>query len=196
MIPRSLFFAVAFTLSACQSPGAAETATPSSPAADPAPSPPATADPAPSAELAPFDCDFPVEEAATAAGLANIADVRVGTHDGYDRVVFEFIAGTPEFTLDRAEPPFVQDGSGLPIEVEGDAVLSLVMRGGTKQTETGASSYDGPTDFDPAFARLVDLVEGGDFEAQSTWYLGLTGDSCVRAFLLRDPDRLAVDVEH
>ena len=43
---------------------------------------------------------------------ANITDVRVGTHDGYDRVVFEFIGGLPEAFLERAEPPFTHDASG------------------------------------------------------------------------------------
>jgi hypothetical protein len=197
MIRRSLLLTVAIALSACQSPGVAATATPrSTPRASPAPSAPATADPAPSAELAPFACEFPVDVPATAGAIANIVDVRVGTHDGYDRVVFEFTTGAPEITLDRAEPPFLQDGSGLPIDVEGQPVLRLVMRGGTKQTESGGSSYEGPTDFDPGFAQLVDLVEGGDFEAQSTWYLGLAGDACVRVFWLAGPDRLVIDVEH
>jgi hypothetical protein len=68
------------------------------------------------------------------------------------------------------------------------------MRGGTKQTDAGTSSYDGPTDLDPGLPVLVDLVEGGDFERQSTWYLGLTSEACVRLTLLDDPPRLAIDV--
>ena len=62
----------------------------------------------------------------------------------------------------------------------------------------GTSSYDGPTDFDPGFATLVDLVEGGDFEAQSTWYLGLSREACVRVIRLTDDGapRLVIDVEH
>ena len=110
--------------------------------------------------------------------------------------MFEFEQGTPELTLDLAEPPFVQDGSGLPIEVDGDSVLGLVMRGGTKQTDAGTSSYDGSTDISPDFPALVHLIEGGDFERQSTWYLGLTGESCVRVLLLDAPPRLVIDVEH
>jgi len=128
--------------------------------------------------------------------VANISDVRIGEHDGYDRVVFEFIEGTPELTLDRAEPPFAQDGSGFPIDVEGNSFLRLTMRGGSKQMDDGTSSYDGPTDFDPDFPMLVDLVEGGDFERQSTWYLGLNSEACVRLMLLTDPDRIVIDVEH
>lgn len=141
-----------------------------------------------------FSCDLPVVDGGTAP-IANIVDVRVGTHDGYDRLVFEFAQGTPEFSLERAEPPFAADGSGMPIEVEGEAFLGLTMRGGTRQTDAGTSSYDGPTEFRTGFPMLVHAVEGGDFERQSTWYLGLTADACVRVLLLDEPPRLVIDVE-
>ena len=74
----------------------------------------------------------------------------------------------------------------MPITVDGPSFLRLTMRGGTKQTDSGTSSYDGPTNFDPAFSTLVDLVEGGDFEAQSTWYFGLSTDACARVIQLDD----------
>ena len=172
-------------------------ATPSTPAsAAPASAEPVpTAEPVATADLEAFTCDLPIVEDGT-VGVANIVDVRVGTHDGYDRVVFEFEQGTPELTLDRAEPPFSEDASGLPMEVDGDAFLGLRMRGGSKQTDAGTSSYDGPTDFSPGFPTLVHLIEGGDFERQSTWYLGLAGESCVRVLLLDAPPRLVIDVEH
>lgn len=154
-----------------------------------------TTEPIASDDLGEFVCDLPIVEDPTVA-VANIVDVRVGSHDGYDRVVFEFEQGTPELTLDRADPPFTQDGSGLPVTVDGSSFLGLVMRGGTKQTDAGTSSYDGSTDFSPGFPTLVHLVEGGDFERQSTWYLGLAGETCVRVLLLDGPPRLVIDVEH
>lgn len=158
---------------------------------------PASPDPIPSDELGAFSCDLPVVDDATVA-RAQITDVRIGTHTDYDRVVFEFADGLPEFTLDRAAPPFSHDPSGMPLEVNGSSFLRIIMRGGTKQTEDNTSSYDGPTDFDPGFPMLVDLVEGGDFEAQSTWYLGLASEACVRVILLSEEGiaRLVIDVEH
>ena len=195
---------VAMTLAGCIGASAQPSSAGTSPSEPMLPSaseagslPDASVDAVPSDELGPFSCDLPVVEAATVA-LANITDVRVGTHTSYDRVVFEFADGLPELTLDRATPPFTHDASGMPVEVTGDSFLRLTMRGGTKQTAEGTSSYDGPTDFDPAFPSLVDLVEGGDFEAQSTWYLGLAGEPCPRVMLLSDdgPPRLVIDVEH
>ena len=158
----------------------------------------ASAEPVPSEALGDFSCNLPVVEDATVAPPALIADVRVGTHADYDRVVFEFSNGLPEITLDPATPPFTHDASGLPVDVIGSSFLRLTMRGGTKQTLDYTSSYDGPINFQPGFATLVDLVEGGDFEAQSTWYLGLSREACVRVIRLIDDGapRLVIDVEH
>lgn len=187
----------------CSTPAASTSPTPdpSDTAAPTASSPPATSDspePIPSEDLEDFTCDeLPIHEDATVA-KANIVDVRIGTHEGFDRVVFEFVDGLPEVFLDPAEPPFAEDGSGFPIEVQGESFLRLIMRGGTKQTDEGTSSYDGPTEFEPGFPTLVHLIEGGDFEAQSTWYLGLSSDACVRVMALTDDSapRLVIDVEN
>jgi hypothetical protein len=193
-------------LAACSgSPSATPSATPPADAtvppsatATPAASPPEqSAEPVPSDELGDFTCELPIVEDATVP-RAQIVDVRVGEHDGYDRVVFEFAEGLPESSLERATPPFAQDASGLPLEVDGEGFLRLTMRGGTKQQEDGTSSYDGSRDVRPGFTALVHLIEGGDFEAQSTWYLGLSSEACVRVTTLTDdgPPRLVIDVEH
>ena len=159
--------------------------------------PPSATASEPTEDLGPFSCDLPMHKDATVA-RANVTDVRVGTHDDYDRVVFEFADGLPEMTLERAEPPFTEDASGLPIEVDGSSFLRITMPGGTKQTEDGTSSYDGPTEFAPDFPTLVQLVEGGDFEAQSTWLIGLSSEVCVRVLSLTDDGapRLVIDLEH
>jgi hypothetical protein len=187
-------------LAGCTDAGASPslTATPSATAAgSEAPTtsvPPDSAAPIPSEDLGAFTCDLPIVEDPTVA-IANIVDVRAAAHGGYDRVVFEFAQGTPELTFDRATPPFTHDATGEPVAVDGESFLRLTMRGGTKQTDEGTSSYDGPTDLDPALPVLVDLVEGGDFERQSTWYLGLASEACVRVTLLDEPSRLVIDIE-
>jgi hypothetical protein len=167
------------------------------PSAQPSSSPPASADPSsePTDDLGPFACDYPVTGVGTVP-LALITDIRVGAHDGYDRVVFQFNDGIPQFRLDEAIPPLLADGSGLPIEVDGNAFWQLVMQGGTRVNPEGGFSYAGPTDFTPGFNKLTQLVTGGDFEAVSTWYFGLEASSCVRVITLTNPSRLVIDVEH
>jgi hypothetical protein len=119
----------------------------------------------------------------------------VGTHSGYDRVVFEFTSGVPEFRLSRATPPLLADASGQELHVTGNAFWSLVMHGASRWPLDGDPTFT-RTDFKPGFPKLVELREGGDFEAVSTWYFGLETKSCVRVLQLDNPSRLVFDIQH
>jgi hypothetical protein len=149
----------------------------------------------PTESLPPFACTPSVSIAST-TDRAQITDVRVGTHDGYDRVVFEFASGLPDAVIEAALPPFYADPSGLEIDVAGTAFLKVTMHGASKVSPDGGVTYGGATDFEPGFDQLVQLVEGGDFEAVSTWYLGLDGGGCIRVLTLAAPSRLVIDIEH
>jgi hypothetical protein len=149
----------------------------------------------PTESLPPFACTPSVTIAKT-TDRAQITDVRVGTHDGYDRVVFEFASGLPDAVIEAALPPFYADPSGLEIDVAGTAFLKVTMHGASKVSPDGGVTYSGPTNFEPGFDQLVQLIEGGDFEAVSTWYLGLDGGGCIRVLTLSAPSRLVIDIEH
>ena len=211
---------VPLLLAACSAPSASASASPSASAGLPSASvepsisasveesPPASAGPTGSGEaepaddeLEPFSCEMPVDRSGS-AGHAQITDVRVATHDDYDRIVFEFVGpggsdALPAYTVEEAEPPFVQDGSGLPVAVNGEQFLRIYLFGGTKLSPAGGLTYTGSTDFDEEMPRLDELIEIGDFEAISTWVAGLNdGDGCYRVFTLTGPSRLVIDVEH
>ena len=149
----------------------------------------------PTESLPPFACT-PSASVASTTERAQITDVMVGTHDGYDRVVFEFGAGIPDAMIEGVLPPFYADPSGLELAVAGTAFLKVTMHGATKVLPEGGVTYSGPTNFEPGFDRLMQLIEGGDFEAVSTWYLGLDGAGCYRVLTLADPDRLVIDIAH
>jgi hypothetical protein len=127
-----------------------------------------------------------------------VSDIRLGTHDGYDRIVFEYVAdGTPYLDIEQDTPPFVKDPSGLPLEVAGDTFFRVTFTGATKyDTETGEQPYTGPVDFEPGYEQIAQFVEAGDFEATHSWYLGTNGSTCLRAFYLTDPARMIIDVQH
>jgi hypothetical protein len=174
-------------------------AAPSTPASEAPASPSAQASNPPSvepsADLGAFSCKFPMDRRGTPVH-SQIVDVRVGEHGGYDRVVFEFDGAIPEYILSQASSPYTEDPSGLPIEVQGRAALQLVLLGGTRVTPDYETTYDGPLSFDRDFTKLVHLVEAGDFEAVSTWYIGMSAESCARILALDDPTRLVIDIEH
>ena len=139
----------------------------------------------PSDALGAFTCDMPIEGGGT-VDRAQITDVRVGTHDDYDRVVIEFDEGIPSFTLDEAMPPLTADPSGMEMDVEGSAFWSLVLR-----AEHGSPRRDDVVRrTDRLHARLpalAQLVEAGDFEAVSSWYIGLHVLTCARVLTLTAP---------
>jgi len=126
-----------------------------------------------------------------------LTDVRVGHHEGFDRVVLEFDGtGTPGWAVgyvDRARA----DGSGETIALDGDAVLDVYARG-TTYPGTGAvdSGYDGPQHFRPEDASSVAEVHVvGTFEGDTQVVVGIDGDRVpFRTFALTGPARLVVDV--
>ncbi len=202
----TLIIISAIVLAACQSaPGGGSPSGEPSNSASSAASAPASvsASTAPSAEPSaepsddqgPFVC-APLVTAVGTVVRAQITDVRVGEHDGYDRIVFEFAAGIPEYRIEEAMPPFIQDPSGLPMNVAGSAFWKIVMNGGTIVSPDGGVTYSGPRTFSPGFSKLVQLITGGDFEAVSTWYVGLSDVSCLRVQTLSSPSRLVIDIQH
>ena len=153
--------------------------------------------PAPSADgMGEFVCSLPINGAAT-VGLAHIANVQTTSDVGLDEIAFSFSEGTPEFTIQAATPPYLADPSGLPIEVQGETALQLTLNGGTRVSEDGSLTYDGSTNISVEFPVLRQLVEAGDFEAVSTWFIGLssTADPCLRVRLSAEPNALIIEFQ-
>lgn len=154
------------------------------------------ATPSPSDNLPAFACGLPITGPAS-IGMAHTADVRVGAHAGYDRIVFEYFEdGTPAYRISPAREPYTKDPSDLPMTVDGSNVLEIVLNGGTKVADDGTPTYTGPASFEPSYVQLVQLVERGDFEGVNTWYLGLNGGDCLRVFVLSGPSRIVIDIQH
>ena len=124
-----------------------------------------------------------------------LTDVRLGDHDGYDRIVLEFAGtGTPGWAVgyvDRA----VLDGSGERVTLDGDAIMD-VYASGTTYPGSDADHYGGPTRLEPDGGGAVDEVYvGGTFEGYTQVLAGITGGpAAFRVFALTDPSRLVVDV--
>lgn len=171
--------------------------------ASPTPGPTATASPtavqtvsaSPSASLGPissFPAGCPEDAAGTAtATRVSIADIEAQTYPDYDALVFDFDRGLPNYAITSVVPPFTRDPSGLPLTVEGSAFFSLVFQGASIVDEEFQPVYEGPTDFMPELTRIKHVVMAGDFEAVSSWIVGLAAPAClaVRSF---PPDRLVI----
>lgn len=138
--------------------------------------------------------------------VAQLVDVRVGAHEGYDRVTFEFAPpsdgryfGLPPYQIKTATPPITEDGSGSPVAVDGDSFAVMIMQGasGVEFTADGFKlSYDGPKEFRPGYEALAEATQTGDFEAVLSWAFGLNQSSCWSVHELNSPLRLAIDFQH
>lgn len=121
--------------------------------------------------------------------------VRVGSHEGYERVVFDFEGtGTPGWRVEYVDEA-VEDPKGDVVDVAGDYTLQVIATGvryPEGEDETGRIAQ-GTYDADDA-----DLVEEvrvtGIFEGQNQAFIGLDEKAPFRAFTLSDPARLVVDV--
>ncbi|MBI4302166.1 MAG: hypothetical protein HY664_06140 [Chloroflexi bacterium] len=140
----------------------------------------------------------PVEKPSPVAPpVALLTDVRVGRHEGFDRVVFEFKGSPPGYRIEYIQPPIVQDASGLPVEIEGLAFLKARFYPASEfDLEHGVMVYTGPTEIKPDLPSLLEVERSGDFEAVLTWVLGLRQEVDFRVAELQDPLRVVIDVAY
>jgi hypothetical protein len=119
---------------------------------------------------------------------AQLVRVAVGTHDGYDRVVLQFAGGpVPEFEVaPQAHPTFRRDASDLPVTLQGDTGVRIVLRG----TEVdGAAAH-----LRPRYPAVREVALIGNFEGVVSYAVGVAGVARVRVTTLSSPARLVIDV--
>jgi hypothetical protein len=141
----------------------------------------------------------PVSATGDAATIALLERVALGSHEGYDRVVFQFRNALPGYRVEYVEPPLRQDGSGDVVDVAGNAFVNVRMEpasGFDVGTGEGVLVYDGPRRVAGSSAgttAVVEVVRIGDFEAQLNWAVGLDERTDFRVLTLDGPPRLVVD---
>jgi hypothetical protein len=123
----------------------------------------------------------------------HITDVRVGTHPHFDRFVVEFRGPRiPSYTLTaKNNTTFHLDPSDRKVHLRGTAALKLIF-----SHASGVGSYNGSIDFRTGFSELREARRLGDFEAVTSWGLGLRNAACGQVSKLRSPSRLVIDVAH
>ena len=147
-------------------------------------------------EAFPADVTADVSEE-TSGGPLSVRDVRVGHHDGYDRVVFELAGREPGqagWRIEYVDEPS-QQGSGNPVEVGGAAALSVLVLGTGYPMDTGVEEPAA----DPALPGDLEVVEdvvlGSVFEGQYEAFIGTASRQPFRVFRLSDPERVVIDVQ-
>jgi hypothetical protein len=144
--------------------------------------------------------DFPASPALTeqepSGGPLTVTAVRVATQDGYDRVVFELAGRTPGragWRVEYVDEP-TQQGSGDAVDVDGAAVLSVLISGTGYPMDTGVEEVADDPALPDDLAVVQDVVLGSVFEGQYEAHVGTSGRVPFRVFRLGDPERVVLDV--
>ena len=128
-----------------------------------------------------------VEDPTKALALTGI---RAATHEGFTRVVLEFSGeGTPGVWRGAWTDEAVEQGRGLPIQVEGEAVRDLIIDG-TPMTAT-ENPYPGGTH---TRAADLDVVSDGTFEDNTHVVIGAPTTRQFQIGFLSDPVRMVIDI--
>ncbi|TDE95781.1 hypothetical protein EXU48_05820 [Occultella glacieicola] len=144
----------------------------------------------------PADASEDVGEAAGEPDLM-LADVRAAEHEDFDRVVLEFVGtGTPGWVADYVDGA-TEDGSGEPIDLEGEADLQISVSNTRYPNEGEAGYYDGPRQFEAEGDEIEEVHVAGTFEGLTQVVVGIDTDGApFRVFALTDPVRVVLDVQH
>jgi hypothetical protein len=191
----------AIVLAGCGSTTGTFVASSPTPSASASSSPTATATPTPSSS--PSNTPTPEPTSALPAGFtcadasggseqtgSSVVAVRVGQHDGYDRLVIEFSGPIPGYKVQRRNgTAFTQSPRGQTVTLRGTNGVLVVLHPILNWT-----SYAGPTAFQPDYPVLREARQVENFEGYQQWALGIQGTPCLRVATLTSPSRLVVDV--
>jgi len=133
------------------------------------------------------------ERASSAPTTPVLVAVRAAHRDGVDRVVFEFRGGLPaKREVDYVDRLFA-DGSGRRVRVAGQALLRVRFERAQAHTDDGSPTA-APRRVAYALPNVMTAVRAGDFEAVTTYGLGLARRTPVRVTTLQAPPRVVVEV--
>lgn len=129
----------------------------------------------------------------TAPTTPVLVAVRAAHRDGADRVVFEFRGGLPQTRQVGYVDRLYADGSGRRVHVAGQALLRVRFERAQAHTDDGASTA-APRRVAFRLPNVMTAVRSGDFEAVTTYGLGLARRTPVRVTTLQAPPRVVVEV--
>ena len=119
--------------------------------------------------------------------------VRAAHRGDVDRVVFEFRGGLPADRQVGYVDRLFAVGSGRRVHVAGQALLRVRFEPAAAHTDQGVPTA-APRRVAFALPNVLTAVRSGDFEAVTTYGLGLAARTPVRVTTLQAPPRVVVEV--
>lgn len=141
-------------------------------------------------------------KANAAMSQAKVVNVRTGQHYCFDRLVIDLNGRALAGYSVRYVPQVVQDGSGLPIALRGQAFIQVTANAPANDAN-GRSSYNPVNKAElsnvAGYQTFRQVAWAGSFEGYTSLGLGVRARLPFRVFTLAGPDggsRLVIDVAH
>ncbi|MDT3767945.1 hypothetical protein QS713_07720 [Gleimia hominis] len=137
----------------------------------------------------------PIELKGSESAGALVRDFRVGEHDGYYRVVVEFVGDKrPQVKAQWAAQKVVEMGRGLPLPIPQDHVLDIRMIGTIApiMADQQKVAYNGPAD-KRLNAHTIAWFDGS-YEDQTHLAISTGKQTGVSAVFYDSPTRLVIDI--
>jgi hypothetical protein len=134
-----------------------------------------------------------VTAAAAPPTVPTLVGIRAAHHPTFDRVVFDFTGGLPASRRAEYVPSLIGDPSGLPVPIAGRAILRVRFSSADAHDDAGRATAPARVAF--PLPNVLTAVRAGDFEAVTTYGIGLAQRQPFRLFTLTNPDRVVLDVD-
>ena len=135
----------------------------------------------------------PAQAVAQAQGAPTLVAVRAAHHPGFDRVVFEFTGRVPASRRVIYVNRLIGDPSGLPVRIAGRAILQVRFEAANAHNDVGRATAPGRIVF--PLPNVMTAVRSGDFEAVTSYGIGLAKKETFKVFTLSRPSRVVIDVK-
>ncbi len=130
-------------------------------------------------------------EATSAPLVPTLVDIRAGHRDGVDRIVYAFEGGVPRSVRVQYVDELRGDASDLPVRIAGRAVLRVRFELAQAHDADGQTA---PARIAFRTPNVMTTVRSGDFEAVTTYGIGLAKQTRFRVVKLHDPARVVIRI--
>lgn len=124
-----------------------------------------------------------------------IEDVRAGSHDGFDRVVFEYSGPGKPGVIAGYNPDPRQQASGYPLDVPGNAYLEIMIQGTPMMMMSPREDLIPTGPVGVAAGGVTSVVHGGVFEADTQYIIGLDRERPYQVYIMENPTRVVVEFQ-
>ncbi|MDK8240936.1 MULTISPECIES: AMIN-like domain-containing (lipo)protein [Corynebacterium] len=124
-----------------------------------------------------------------------VEDVRAGSHEGYDRLVVELSGtGSPSVIAGYDTDPR-QQASGFPLKPAGNAYFTLIIQGVPLSMSADEAVLAKSSPAGVAAGSITEIADGGVFEADAQYVVGLDKQRPYKLSVLENPTRIVVDFQ-